>query len=382
MNYLSNFTKFNIDNSCICSLGFLTPGYKRNTNEHSKINPRDSQKNVSPAAPKILIIRYSSIGDIVLTTPVLRCLKKQWPESVIHFAVKSSFAPVIKANPYIDKLHTFDGNWEPFLAGFKNESFDWILDLHKNYRSWYLKKQFKAKKTAFDKVNFEKWMLVNLKVNKMPDMHLVDRYFDGISSLGIENDGEGCDYFIPDNEKDTGKELEKLSPFVAVVTGGRYYTKQIPPDILASAINQFNRPVVLLGGPEDKEHSKTVMEKADKDVIIKDYTGKTSINGSAAIISKSTCLVTPDTGLMHIGAALKKPVVSVWGNTVPAFGMYPYFGDEEKAARLSAIIENKSLSCRPCSKLGYKSCPKKHFKCMREIDPAGIAKRVKEFTGE
>lgn len=334
--------------------------------------------------PVVLIIRFSSIGDVVLTTPVVRCIKQQFPDSKIHFAVKSSFASVIEDNPFIEQIHRLGDDWDEFIKSFEGLEFDWVVDLHKNPRSWRLKRHFKGcQHFSFDKKNFEKWLLVNFKINRLPTEHLVDRYFKGLSDSGITNDHLGCDFFIPEGVRNNLAQWALPRNFVSIVAGGRYYTKQIPAEILAEAIIELQRPVVLLGGKEDRAHSEDIIGKVGGDSgQIWNLTGETDLKTSAAVVNESQCLITPDTGLMHIGAALKKPIVSVWGNTVTDFGMYPYYGSEEKASELSRFVQNPELSCRPCTKLGYEKCPKGHFKCMIDISSSKIADKVLELINE
>ena len=118
--------------------------------------------------------------------------------------------------------------------------------------------------------------------------------------------------------------------------------------------------MVLLGGKDDIQNSALIAKGAGDNVT--DLSGKLSLNGSAWVISKSSVVVTPDTGLMHIAAAFQKNIVSLWGNTIPEFGMYPYV---DKGKRIE--MEVKGLKCRPCTKIGFKKCPKKHFRCMNDI---------------
>ncbi|MCU0370624.1 MAG: hypothetical protein MUC31_04350, partial [Bacteroidales bacterium] len=143
---------------------------------------------------KILIIRFSSIGDIVLTSPVIRCIKQQVPDAEVHFAVKKSFYPVVQANPYIDKFHLLEGDLKQFTGSLKEEGFDFIVDLHRNFRSRYIRSSLKVPAAGFPKLNIRKWLLTRLKIDLMPDIHIVDRYFRAASSLGVTHDGKGLEY--------------------------------------------------------------------------------------------------------------------------------------------------------------------------------------------
>lgn len=313
---------------------------------------------------KILIVRFSSIGDIVLTTPVVRCLKQQLKGLELHYLTKQKFASVIEHNPYIDKLITINDSIAEVVQQLKQENYDYVLDLHHNIRTLQLKWSLGKKSFSFNKLNWEKFLLVNFKINKLPQKHIVDRYFETTKEFNITNDNKGLDYFIA--EKDQVNIAQALpanfsNGYNALVVGGSYYTKQIPLNKLLEICKISSKPLVLMGGKEDSEIAEKVQQ------ILKDKVfnscGKFSINQSASVIQQADKVITSDTGLMHIAAAYKKEMVSLWGNTIPEFGMGPYFPGEN-----SQILEVKNLSCRPCSKLGYKKCPKGHFKCMNDID--------------
>lgn len=314
---------------------------------------------------KNLIIRFSSIGDIVLTTPVIRCLKNQIPDAEIHYLTKEQFLPVLEANPYIDKIFSINDKIAEVLPDLKNESFDHIVDLHKNFRSKGIIFNLRKPVASFSKVNFKKWLVVNLKINKLPPVHIVDRYFQAVEKLGVKNDGKGLDYFIPEKDEVDLKTIPQLfqNGYIGWVIGGMHYTKMFPEEKIIEACLRINKPIVLLGGKSDFEKGERIRNITGEKVF--NACGKYSINQSASLVKQADKIITNDTGLMHIAAAFRKEIISLWGNTIPEFGMYPYMpGDENK----SHILEVKNLSCRPCSKLGYTACPKKHFDCMKRID--------------
>jgi ADP-heptose:LPS heptosyltransferase len=314
---------------------------------------------------KILIIRFSSIGDIVLTTPVIRCLKQQLKDSEIHFLTKEQFVPIVKANPYIDKIHFIKNDLKQILLQLKSENFDFIVDLHKNFRSVFVKLKLRKTSKTYNKLNIKKWLLVNFKINLLPEIHIVDRYFEAVKILSVKNDGKGLDYFIPENEKVNISELPSThqNGFIGFAIGGKHNTKMFPVEKIISICKKINMPVVLLGGYEDIKTAEYIKKSVGDKIY--NACGKYSINQSASLVRQAEKIITNDTGLMHIAAAFKKQIISIWGNTVPAFGMYPYMPETEK--NKSVIVEIKNLRCRPCSKLGYKKCPKGHFDCMQKI---------------
>ena len=323
---------------------------------------------------KILIIRFSSIGDIILTTPVLRCLKLQQPNTEIHYLTKRIFEPLIQANPYIDKIYSINSNVSEVIPELKKENYDHVIDLHKNFRSIHTLLGLRKPFSTFTKLNIRKWLYVHLKINKLPEIHISERYLTSVRKFGVIYDGNGLDYFVPGTKE---VELSSLPSshqkgYILIALGGLHYTKQIPDDKIVEVCSKLGMPVILAGGKEDERRAMSIIEKTGE--ICFNACGKYSINQTASLIRQSLAVISADTGLMHIAAALKAPVVSVWGNTVPEFGMYPLF--PKGLRNLSQIIEVEGLVCRPCSKLGKKKCPKRHFNCMNQIESAEIVDKT------
>jgi ADP-heptose:LPS heptosyltransferase len=316
---------------------------------------------------KVLVIRFSSIGDIVLTTPVLRCIKQQLKDVELHFITKQQFISVIENNPYVDKFHTINQSLAEIIPQLKKENYDYIIDLHHNARTLKLKLALGKKSFSFNKLNWEKFLIVNFKKNKLPQKHIVDRYFEAAANIGVKNDGKGLDYYIDEKDEiDIVSSLPAMfhNDYNALVVGGSYFTKQIPLNKLKEICSTSSLPLILLGGKEDAAIAEQVYQFHKNKVL--NLCGKLNLNQSASIIQQANKVITSDTGLMHIAAAFKKDIISLWGNTIPEFGMGPYL-----AGKNSQILEVTNLSCRPCSKLGYKKCPKGHFRCMNDIQLKG-----------
>jgi ADP-heptose:LPS heptosyltransferase len=309
---------------------------------------------------KVLIIRFSSIGDIVLTSPVARCIKEQVPNATIHYATKSNFRSILENDTYIDKLHFLENSLDNFIKELKEEKFDVIIDLHKNIRTLRIKLALGVKAYSYNKLNFKKWLLVNFKINKLPKVHIVDRYLETTKHLGVVNDNKGLHFNIPDIAKIQLSELDVPQKFICFAIGGQHETKKLPIYKIVQICNFQKLPIVLIGGKEDKKNGDQIVVGCLQNNVI-NLCGKLSINESAWLIESSEKIFTHDTGMMHIAAALKKEIVAFWGNTTPLFGMYPYLTKHRN-------IENKELKCRPCSKIGYNKCPKGHFKCMNELN--------------
>ncbi|HTB53104.1 MAG TPA: glycosyltransferase family 9 protein [Ferruginibacter sp.] len=321
---------------------------------------------------KFLIIRFSSIGDIVLTTPVIRCLRKKYPEAEIHFLTKESFKGIVITNPHINKVHTLGDDFELMLNELKAEQFDYIIDLHHNLRTLRVKRFLKGVKSfSYNKLNVEKFIYTKLKINLLPKKHIVDRNIETVKKLGVINDGLGLDYFIPEKDVVQKKEIPMSHQFgyIGIVIGATMATKKLPLHKLKELCNAINHPIILLGGKDDYATGNAIAMLDDTKIY--NSCGKFNLNESADLVRNAKLIISHDTGLMHIAAAFQKPIISVWGNTVPEFGMYPYYG--VRSLQESSNIEVKKLSCRPCSKIGYDKCPKKHFKCMEEINITEIS---------
>ncbi|GAB3201716.1 ADP-heptose:LPS heptosyltransferase [Pontibacter aydingkolensis] len=315
--------------------------------------------------PKILILRFSSIGDIVLTTPVVRCIKEQVPGAEVHYCTKKAFQSILAHNPYVDKVHVLGDKLGDLVQELKAENFDYVVDLHNNLRTRIIKTRLAKPSRSFDKLNYEKWLMVNFKVNRLPDVHIVQRYLDAASALGIKDDGKGLDYFIPVQDEADVHTLPAgfQDGYVAFAIGAQHFTKRLPVKRIIELCKQLQQPVILLGGKEDSPNGEVIAAYFKIHNLpnkIYNACGKYNLNGSASLVRQATQVVSHDTGLMHIAAAFQKDIISVWGNTIPEFGMYP-FRTKYK------VLEVHGLSCRPCSKIGYKKCPKGHFKCMRDI---------------
>lgn len=319
---------------------------------------------------KILIIRFSSIGDIVLTTPVVRALRNQL-NAEIHFLTKPAFASIVLANPYVAKVITLSDDFEKMTALLKGEEYDHVIDLHHNLRSARLKLALGRPSSSFHKLNFKKWLMVNFKINRLPSKHIVDRYLDAVMFLGVHNDNAGLDFIIPEDKKVNVPQQFNIQPgaYASIVIGAAHETKCMTAEQIADVCRMLEMPVILLGGKQEISKANAIIQLANSS-LIKSACGGFNISQSASILDQSATIITHDTGLMHIAAALKKPQVVVWGNTIPDFGMYPYYGDKN----IQWIsFEQPDLPCRPCSKLGYQKCPKGHFRCILDHDLRSIA---------
>lgn len=325
---------------------------------------------------KFLVIRFSSIGDIVLTSAAVRCLKEQFDGPVqIDFVTKAHYSSLVDHNPHIRKVYTIQKSTSEVIEQLKEEKYDYVLDLHHNLRSSQIKRKLTAPALTFSKLNIEKWLFVNFKWDRLPNKHIVERYLDPLSPFEVYYDEKGLDLFLPKDQRPLTSLLPRSHQegYIAFAIGGTYETKKLPEEKIRSICQKIQRPVVLIGGKEDVEVGKKVASFVGEKVV--NTCGNYSLLESAQLIQEANAVISHDTGMMHIAAAFKKPIVSVWGNTVPKFGMSPLLPQEVP----SLIAEVKELPCRPCSKLGYGKCPKKHFYCMNLIDEEEIVGFIDRF---
>lgn len=326
---------------------------------------------------KVLVIRFSSIGDIVLTSPVLRCLKEQVPGVEIHLLTKAVFRDLVAHSPHVSKVHVIGEDLGEVIPALKREGFAQVIDLHHNLRSWRVKRALGAPCSSFHKLNIAKWLLVNLKRDRMPraadgraPLHIVDRYMATVAHLGVRNDGRGLELHIP---REREVDLDTLpvthrSGYTALCIGAAHATKRLPPHKLVAIAQALQGPLVIIGGRDDQAVGRRIADAVGAHAL--DATGRYDLLGSASLIGRARTVIAHDSGAMHVACALNRPVVSVWGSTVPLFGMGPYMPQHPERAH---VMEIPDLHCRPCSKIGFDHCPKGHFHCMEKQDPARIA---------
>jgi ADP-heptose:LPS heptosyltransferase len=334
---------------------------------------------------KFLVIRFSSIGDIVLASPVLRCLKKQVATAEVHFLTKKSFKAVTEANPYVDKFFYFDKDLREVIEELKKEDYDYVIDLHKNFRSGKIKRALGKKAYTIDKLDWQKLLLTKLHIDKMPKRHITQRSLDTVAAFGVKDDGLGLDYFIPQKDHiDISKDLPAShhAGYIAIVIGASYYTKKLPVHKLKALCAQINHPIILVGGKEDIPEGEAIAE--EDNVKIYNACGKFNLNESADIVRCSKLVISHDTGLQYIASAFKKPTIAIWGGTSPKLDVEPYYGTnytahQKKSPYVNVLVPN--LPCQPCSKYGTKKCPRGHFKCMEQQDVYGIVDKVTGYLG-
>ena len=315
---------------------------------------------------KILVVRFSSIGDIVLTSPVLRILKSQ-KNIEVHFLTKDEYTSILENNPYIDKIHVIKNSVAEVKDQLFKEKFDYIIDLHNNLRSQLLR-SLKVPIKRYSKSNFKKFLYMFFGINLLNNKHVVDRYVDVLSFLNLKNDDKGLDYFLP---KGSLVDYDVKQKYITWCIGASKIQKQLSVSQIATIANKLDLPIILLGGKEQKEYGDKIIQISNKARIL-NFCGEVSINQSAYLIKHSQYLFTNDTGLMHIAAAFQKKIISFWGCTKPDLGFYPYI-----EASKSLMIVSKN-SKKQCSKHGG-SCKFSDDGCIKMIDAEKTLKKITEF---
>ena len=317
---------------------------------------------------KILVIRLSSLGDVLLATPVVRCLKSQIDDCQVHFLTKASNAALLKDSPYIDRLILWNGDTRETIRTMVDEEYDYVVDLHNRRRTRYIRRSITGRKLVYKKESWRKLLYILTRIDLLHGRHVVDRYMDTLEPLGIRNDGGGLDVFV---SKEIDMTLEKpKGRYVVVACGAQHGTKRIPPERLYELVGMINREVILVGDEADR--LRIVESGVGFGEGVRNMCGRTKIEELVALIQDADLVITPDSMTMHMAAALKRPVVAIWGATTPKFGFSAY-------CTTHVDYEREHLWCHPCSRTGFEHCPLGHFRCMNGHDWRSIAEKVNQI---
>lgn len=322
---------------------------------------------------KILIIRFSSIGDIIYTTPVIRCVKQQLKGVEIHYLTRDKFSFLVDNNPYIDRLILLKPSLSETIEDLQKEKYDYIIDLHNSLRSTLVKLRLNVRSFTFKKDRIKKFLAIRYKINLVKPVHLVDRYLETVKTLGVINDHKPIDYFLK-HEYDIAKLLPEghRERYIAFIIGATHYTKRMPNEKIIELCNKINMPVVLLGGTDVEQNALIIEQSGNRHIY--NACGKLTFDESVFLVKNAFKVVGFDTGLTHVAEAFNKPIISIWGSTIPELlGVQPYQVDE-------VYIAGVNLSCRPCTKFGKEECPLGHFKCMYDQDLDAISGYVNDVN--
>jgi lipopolysaccharide heptosyltransferase II len=336
---------------------------------------------------KILVIRASSIGDILLATPLVRLLRQRFQKAQIDFVVKTQFADVLRSNPHIDNLYRLDTkNGRIGLKQIRKElcsnGYDLVVDIHNNFRSSYLRRQKGARIVTLRKYKFYRFLLVQFGWNIYRNIKPVyQRYIETVADYGIVDDNRGLEFFTDQDEQKQIDEMLRQRGFqgerltICMAPGASKETKRWPVERFANVAEQLiakhNAQIILLGDNHDAELTEKITASLGDEVI--DLAGHLDIMQAACALSRADVALTNDSGLMHLATALGKPTVAVFGSTVRELGFFP-------VGENNIVVENNSISCRPCTHIGRHKCPKKHFKCMMDISAAAVLDALEQVN--
>jgi ADP-heptose:LPS heptosyltransferase len=325
---------------------------------------------------KFLVLSPASVSEVVFLTPLLRALKIHAEEAEVHLVTKAVFQNIITDNPYLDRLYIVDQNfWQKSLL-LRHERYNFVFDFECSFRSSVISLICNTKTIRFKKLKWQHWLMVNFKINALPNKHLTDRFLETIEFLKIKSDDLGLDYFIPDHDKVPTEWLPDTHRhnFVTVIISASYNTRKLPANRLIELCDKINKPIILLGMQADLQEAKLVedffkkqhedweagLKELNKKTLIFNACGKFNFNQTASIIKRAQYVFTYDNDFVAVASAFKRNIFVVLGNTTLSFGRYPY-------KTKFTILENNKVNCRPCSSKGYRHCPKGHFNCMNKL---------------
>lgn len=318
---------------------------------------------------KILIIRLSSLGDVLLTTPLLTALRREYQSCQIDFLVREEYSDVLRYNPLLNKLIKYSKDGSD-AANLKKElecgGYTLVIDLQNNFRSRSLTLGINSKVVRFYKNTISKFLLVNLKINLLKNSaSITERYAE---AAGIKlNDGDRVKLYLPESDLIENKQGD--NKMIGLCPGAKHFTKRWLKEYyieLGKLLIKNSFSVCLLGGKDEKDLCEQISKEIPGAI---NHSTDNNLFQLAIKMKQCSAIVCNDSGLMHLASALQIPVAAIFGSTVKEFGFFPY-------KNRSSVIENNSLTCRPCSHIGRESCPKKHFRCMRDIEPNDVFKQL------
>jgi len=343
---------------------------------------------------KTLVIRFSSIGDIILSSPLLRVLRARFPDGQIDYVTRNEYAELVKSNQNLNYTYEFDA-----MQGFEGlrvlkrkvraEGYDLIIDIHDSLRSKYLRSIRGPKHVAVvNKRVIERTMLVKLKKNIYKEVtSIADRYIEPLRQYGIVNDGKGLELHIPDeilfgvSAKMAKLQLNGFERVIGLCPGARHFTKRWPVERFAvvgvRGAREAGAKLLVFGGPDEVDLCTTLVDRINEQAgpgRATHFCGQLSLLETAATMGFCDLIITNDSGLMHIATAMHRKVVAIFGSTVREFGFFPY---EENAV----VLERSGLYCRPCSHIGRSECPEEHFRCLREISVEEVYASARAMVG-
>lgn len=332
--------------------------------------------------PRILLLRLSSIGDVILTTPLIRVLRRRHPDAHLAYCTRPAFAPLVAEHPALDDLIVFDPKTEPLgtlARRLRAGRFTYLLDLHGVLRTRALRLMVPGRWRGYRKRRVARAALIRFKRNLYLDaVPEAERFFEAARGLDVRPDGDPAELYLSAAARErAGQWLARHgladAPFAVLAPGAAHFTKRWPLEHwseLARDLAAQGRELLVVGGPEDVAAGDAIARAAG--TRGRSAAGLFSLQETAAALAAARAVVAGDTGVMHMATAMRTPVVTLFGPTVRAFGFAPY--------RAPAAVLERDLPCRPCSAQGGPACPLGHHRCLRDIVPADVVGALARWT--
>lgn len=347
----------------------------------------------------ILVIRLSSLGDVVLTTPIVRQLQRSFPQAFVDVMVAERFSEVYAHNPRVRRIWSAMGSTTvdtdldkrklEILETVPQGKYDLVVDLQHSMQSAAIRRGMGNAVVIYPKFRWQKLAMVWLKRFPAITTSIVERYRMPLQEFPLVLDTEGPEVWL-ESERDQGYYAPRSQALpihgahhndvptqlsVAIAVGAHHATKRWPVEYFAQLCKMLvgqGARVMLIGGVADVALCDAVSARVD--VAIERYDGVTSLAETIEVLDRADVLVTNDSGVMHLGAARRVPTVAIFGSTVRQLGFEP-FGTRY-------VVVEHDVRCRPCSHIGRAKCPKGHFKCMIEIKPQTVFDAVRNLLGQ
>ncbi len=330
------------------------------------------------APPRILLVRFSSLGDVLLTTPLVRALRARYPDATLSALTKQGWGPLLSANPHLDEVIVVSPGQSlvPLARALRGARFTHLLDLHGSVRTRVLRLLVPGAWSGFNHRRGPRRTLIREHCDIYPDrLPVAERYFEAATALGVHPDGGPAELFTsPAAESRAEAWLGRVgfdseAPFVALVPGAAHATKRWPVRHwrrLASDLARRGYGLAVVGSAGDRILAAEIATSAGRHAA--SAAGDLDLQASGALLRRARAAVSGDTGPMHLATAVGTPVVALFGPTVEQFGFFPY--------RANAAVLQRALPCRPCSSKGSGCCPLGHHQCMEEIMPEEVLSRL------
>jgi heptosyltransferase-2 len=327
--------------------------------------------------PQILLVRFSSIGDLLLTTPLIRALRTRHPTARISMVVREDMAETVRHNPRLTELITWRrGTPLTELAStLRKVSWTHRLDLHGSLRSMALRQLVGGHWTGYSKHRVRRAMLIR-SGGKHGGMlgPIAERYFAAAADLDVAPDGGPAEFFVTAEAQREAEaflaehRLGEARTLIALAPGAAHFTKRWPAEHWAALARRLRATcdLVVLGGPGDRDTASMIAEAGG--TAAANAAGRFSLSGTAALLKRARAMVGGDTGVTHLATAVGTPVVALYGPGVEAFGFFPY--------NARATVLERDLPCRPCSPHGGPACPLQHHRCLVDILPEAVAQAL------